>query len=138
MQAAAPFHFPKVTRMPATAQFHLENTVLANVCGIPENRIALWCRRERRFHRIHKGPGLASPLAWSGLASPGLAGPGIAWPGISRRFRGSGAIGSGSLSLYHGKVNIGPESTSFYHGKVDIGAPILDAVTNFRGKRRFG
>jgi hypothetical protein len=83
MQAAAPFHFSKVARMQATAQFHLENTVLANVCGIPENRIALWCRRERRFHRIHNGPGLASPLAWPGLASPGLASPGLEYRGVS-------------------------------------------------------
>ena len=42
------------------------------------------------------------------------------------------------MSFYHGKVDTGEESTSFYHVKVDIDAPILDAVTNFGGKRRFG
>ena len=73
-------------------------------------------------------------------------------PGRRRCGLGQSTIRRKNASFSHGKVDIGPgrrhcglghsaicrESTSFYHGKVDIGAPILDAVANFGGKRRFG
>ena len=73
-------------------------------------------------------------------------------PGRRRCGLGQSAICRKNASFCHGKVDVGPgrrrcglghsaicrERTSFYHGKVDIGAPILDAVANFGGKRRFG
>ena len=47
-------------------------------------------------------------------------------------------VGPGRRRCGLGQSTIRRENASFSHGKVDIGAPILDAVANFGGKRRFG